>query len=201
MPTLKIVSMYNELKGRFAPELAQARTELEQFRVSLIARFGVEKADAITMHSQWTEDMIFGRVEVPRFPDGGEDAIKTLRRLTKKVRAVRRKIHAPECWFMENPTPISVLETVGLTWEEVCGRCSEDDFLPVSGVLWLLDVLRMTEQIMPTDEKMSEWAALGCSPCHLPVEWRRILKQRRVRLTFLLQMAAELEQEVRVEGD
>ena len=30
-----------------------------------------------------------------------------------------KKIHAPDCHFHENPKPVSVLETVGLTWDMV----------------------------------------------------------------------------------
>jgi len=201
MPTLKIIPMYEENKQRYAPKLAQTRADLEQFRSSLVARFGKVGADAITMHAQWTEDMLFGRVEVLPLLKEAEDAVDTLRMLRKKVRVVRKKICANECYFHEKPTPISVLETVGLSWEEVRRRCSDDGLLPVSGVLWLLDVLCTREQMMPSDEQVTEWAASGLDPCHLPVEWRRILRKRRVRLTFLLQMAVILEVEVQVRGD
>ena len=47
MPTLKIVSVYNARKRMYVEQLARARAELEEFRASLIARFGQEKADAV----------------------------------------------------------------------------------------------------------------------------------------------------------
>ena len=107
------------------------------------------------------------------------------------------KIRTPDCWFREqSPTPISVVETVGLSWGEVQARCWEDGRLPVSGVLWFLNVLRTTKQTMPTEEQVRGWAASGCHPCHLPGEWGRILRRRGLRLSRLLRTAAELEEEV-----
>jgi hypothetical protein len=68
--------------------------------------------------------------------------------------------------------------------------------LPVPGVLRLLDVLRTTKQVMPTDEEVLEWDMSGRDPCHMTAEWRRILRRRKERLECLLRTAAELEEEV-----
>ena len=68
------------------------------------------------------------------------------------------------------------------------------------GSLWLLSVLNTTEPVMPNDAEVWEWAASGCSPCHLPHEWRRILQNRRRRLVMLLQTAAELEEDLKYDG-
>ena len=197
MPTLRILSIYNARKRHFAPELAHARAELAGFKESLIIRFGVETADAIRQQTHWTEAMIFGRVEVPELPMECEAAVKTLKMLTRKVSTVVKKHHAPDCWFHEQPSPISVLETVGLTWDMVWERCEANGRLPVADVLWLLNILRTTEQVMPSDEQVWEWAASGCEPCHLPDEWRRVLWRRKERLVRLLKMAVELKEEVR----
>ena len=90
--------------------------------------------------------------------------------------------------------------TVGLSWEDVRRRCSADGLLPVSDVLWLLQVLRKTPQVMPSDEQIIEWTASGVSPCHLPSEWEQVLRRRKGRLAWLLRTAVELEEEVKVEG-
>ena len=71
--------------------------------------------------------------------------------LTRNVGTVVKKIHTPDCWFHEKPMPISVLETVGLSWDEVQARCKANGKLPVGDVLWLLNVLRTTKQVMSTE--------------------------------------------------
>jgi hypothetical protein len=197
MPTLRIMSIYNTRKRHFASELAQARAELAEFRESLVVRFGTETADAIRQQTSWTPDMIFGRVEVPELSEEGEDAVTTLKTLSRKVTGIWKNIHAPDCWFHEEPVPVTVLETVGLTWDMVQERCAANGSLPIAEVLGLLNVLLTTEQITPSDEQVWEWAALGCEPCHLPHEWRRVLWRRKGRLVRLLQTAAELEEKVR----
>jgi hypothetical protein len=195
--TLRILSLYHDRRKKYAPELARAHAKLEQYDEALVTRFGTETGDAIRQQIRWTADMIFGRVEVPELSDEGEHAVRTLKTLTRKVGTVLKKLHAPDCWFHESPTPISVLETVGLTWDMVQERCAANGRLPVADVLWLLKVLRATEPAMPTDEQVGNWAASGCEPCHLPDEWRRVLWRRRRRLVRLLGRAVELEREVR----
>ncbi len=197
MPTLRIISIYRERKRMFATELAQARTELEQFRASIVTHFGTQTADAIRRQAWWTEDMILGKVDVPQLPEEGAVAAKKLQMLDRKVRAVWKKIRTPDCWFREQPTPISVLETVGLTWSMVKERCSADGRLPLEQILWLLNALSTTEQVMPTEEQVWAWAASGYEPCHLPEEWRRVLRRRRRRLVRLLHTAVMLEENVR----
>jgi hypothetical protein len=156
----------------------------------------VEVARAVKMYTHLNEEMFFGRVKLPTLPQEAEDAVKTMAELIGKVTAVLRKVRTPDCWYREFCTPISVLETVGLSWDQVRARCSADGFMPVGQVLWLLGVLRSTEQVMPTDEMVFEWAGAGLSPCHLPHEWRQVLRGRKRRLIRLLQTAAELEEEV-----
>jgi hypothetical protein len=197
MPTLKLMSVYNARKRKFATELAQARADLDRFKATLLVRFGKETVDAIRQHVRWTEDMFFGRVEVLPLPQEAEGAVKTLQAIIESGVAVLRNIREPDCWFREKPTPISVLETVGLSWGAVQTRCSEDGYLPVCDVLWLLNILRSTEQIMPSDEQVWEWAGETRYPCHLPHEWQQLLRGRKRRLVGLLERAAELGEEVR----
>ena len=197
MPTLRIMSIYRERKRMFAAELAQARTELEHFKASIVARFGTQTANAIRQQAWWTEDMILGKVEVPNLPEEGSVAAKKLQMLDRKVRAVWKNIRTPDCWYREQPTPISVLETVGLTWSMVKERCSADGRLPLEQILWVLNALRTTEQVMPTEWQVWAWAASGLDPCHLPEEWQRALRCRRRRLVHLLHTAAMLEEDVR----
>ena len=168
MPTLTIMSVYNARKAMHAAHIARARSKLERFKEDLVVRFGKETADAVKMQVSWTEDMIFGRVEVPEITDEGYAAVKTLREIIGKVNAVKRKIHTRTCWFRESLVPISVLETVGLSWEEVEEQHVKDERLSLPGVLRLLSVLRTTPQVMPTDEQAYEWAGEGLSPGYLP---------------------------------
>ena len=201
MPTLTLVSLYNTRKATYADQLARARAELEQFREDLVVRFGQETADAVKMQVKWTEDMIFGRVEVPKLTKEGYAAVETLGILDGNVKKVLKDIRTPSCWFRESVEPISVLTTVGLSWREVEEKYVEDGRLLLPGVLELLRVLNTTPQVMPSDEQVWEWAGSGCSPCHLPHEWRRILQNRRRRLAWLLRTAAELEEDVRYGGE
>jgi hypothetical protein len=200
MPTLTTMSVYNARKRMFAPELARARAELERFKANLVVRFGKKTADAVKMQVSWTEDMIFGRTEVLPLTDEGYAAVEMLKTLGETLTAVVRKIRTPDCWFRESPVPISVLETVGWSWMSVEEKYVEDERLSLPDVLRLLHVLRTTEQVMPTDEQVWEWAGEGLSPCHLPYEWRRVLRNRKRRLVMLLRTAVELEEEVKYEG-
>ncbi len=197
MPTLTLLSLYNARKGMHAPQLARARAELERFKEDLVVRFGQETADAVRQQVSWTEDMIFGRTEVLPLTDEGYAAVETLKTLEETLTAVMRKIRTPDCWFRESVEPISVMNTVGMSWKEVEERFVADERLSLPGVLWLLSVLSTTPQVMPSDEQAWEWAAAGLSPVHLPREWRRVLRNRRRRLVVLLRTAAELEEDVR----
>jgi len=197
MPTLTLLSIYNARKGMYTSQLARARNELERFKADLVVRFGKETADAVGQQVKWTEDMIFGRTEVLPLTDEGYAAVETLKTLDEKLTAVVRKIRTPDCWFRESVEPISVLETVGLSWKEVEEQHVEDGRLSLPGVLRLLYVLNTTRQMMPSDAQVWEWAGEGVSPCRLPHEWRRVLRMRKGRLAWLLRAAAELEEEVR----
>ena len=197
MPTLTLVSVYNARKATYSEQLARSRAELERFEEDLVARFGRETADAVRMQTRWTEDMVFGRVEVPKLTQEGYAAVETLGILDRKVKAVVRKIRTPDCWFHESVEPISVPETVGLSWAMMEEKYVEDGRLLLPGVLELLRVLNTTPQVMPTDEQTYEWAAEGHSPCHLPHEWRRVLRVRKGRLVCLLGAATELEEDMR----
>ena len=179
MPTLRIMSIYKERKRTFAAELAQARAEREQFKTTLAVRFGKEAS------------------EPRKLPEEGSIAAKKLQTLDRKVMAVRKKIRTPDCWFRESPGPISVLDLVGLSWRMVNEKCSADGQLPISGVLWLLNVLRTTDQVMPTEEHAREWVARGLGPWHLSEKWRQLLRRRRLRLALLLHTAVMLEEDVR----
>ena len=83
----------------------------------------------------------------------------------------------------------SVLGTTGLRWCDVHEKCTEDGRLPVSGVLWLLKVLRATE-----DRKCVD---VGGKP--VSAKWRRRLDRRRRRLVRLLHTAVMLEEDVQWE--
>jgi hypothetical protein len=199
MPTLTLLSLYNARQSLYAEQLARARAELERFEADIVARLGQETADAVRQWRSWTEDMIFGRTEVLPLSDEGEVALKTLRELTGNVKKVLKDIRTPDCRFKESVEPISVLETVGLSWEEVEEKYVGDGRLSFSGVLELLRALNTTPQTLPTDEQAYEWAGEGLSPVHLPHEWRRALRGRKRRLALLLRTAAELEEEVKYE--
>ena len=108
MPTLRIVSVYEERQRMYADQLAQARAELEEFKMGLATRFIEQEARAIRQQVHWTEDTLFGRVKVMNLSEEGIDAVETLRMLRKKVVAVLRKIRTADCWFHEEPVPISV---------------------------------------------------------------------------------------------
>jgi hypothetical protein len=199
MPTLTLVSLYNTRKATYADQLARARAERERFEEELVARFGRETADAVKMRTHWTEDMIFGRVEVPRLTKEGYAAVETLKTLDDRLKAVRRKVCIPSCWFREAVVPISVLETVGMSWTMMEEKYVEDGRLLLPGALELLRALNTIPQVTPTDQQVWEWAGSGVSPCHLPHEWRRVLQGRKGRLLLLLLTAGNLEEDLRYE--
>jgi hypothetical protein len=190
------MSVHKERQRMFAAELAQARTEREQFTTILVARFGKKAADAIRQEARRTEDMFVGRGETPRRSQEPSIAAKMLRMYDRKVMAVRKKIRAPECWFCESPGPVSVLDAAGLSWRMVNARCS-NGHLPLSGVLWLLKALHTAEHEMPAEIQAWERAATGQDRCRLPEKWRRLLHHRRRRLARLLHAAAMREEDVR----
>ena len=72
--------------------------------------------------------------------------------LDRKVMAVRKKIRTPDCWFRESPGAVSVLDLVGLSWRMVNEKCS-DGWLPISGAMWLLKILRSTARLSPATSK------------------------------------------------
>lgn len=199
MPKLRIMSIYKERRRTFAAELFRASTELEQFRASLVVRYGKETADAIRQEARWRKGVILGRSDAPKLPKEFSATVKELRRLNHNLTAARKKIRAADCWFRESPGPISVLDTAGLSWSVVNERCANDGRLPVAGVLWLLKTLRTTDQIIPTEEQVLEWAAMGLGPYHLPAKWWQLLRRRRRRLAVLLKTAAMLEEDVQWE--
>ena len=198
MPTLTLLSLYNARKATYAARLSRARAELERFNGDIVARLGQETANAVKMRTHWTEDMIFGRVEVPRLTKEGYAAVEALKTLDDRLKAVRRKVCIPSCRFRESPVPISVLETVGLSWKAAEEKYVENGHLSLSGVLELLRALN-TPQTMPTDQQTYEWASQGVSPCHLPHQWRQVLWTRKNRLVCLLRTAVELEEDVKYE--
>ena len=69
MPTLRIMSVYEDRKRMFATELSLARTELGQFEASLFARYGDNLADAMLKKPFQVEDVRLGKV-----PDLSKDA-------------------------------------------------------------------------------------------------------------------------------
>lgn len=91
-------------------------------------------------------------------------------------------------------------ETVGLSWAMMEEKYVVEGRLLLPGVLELLRALSTTPQVMPTDEQTGEWAGEGLSPCHMPHEWRQVLRVRKGRLVCLLGAAAELEEEAKYEG-
>ena len=190
MPTLRIMSVYQERKRTFAADLSQARTELEQFEASLHARYGDKAVDAMCKKPFRIEDPDLGNV--PDLSEEGAVAVRTWRMLELKVRAVWRKIRTPDCWFREMPGPFSVLGMTGLSWRNVHDKCAENGRLPVSGVLWLLKVLRATE---PTEEQTGTWRAVDGEPIRSE-KWQRRLDRRHRRQVRLLHTAVMLEENV-----
>ncbi len=174
MPTLRIMSVYTKRKREFAADLRYACVRLEQFRDALPIQFGAKVANAIRTET-WFRDcgLCGGRAELSA---EAEKAVKNVLKLKRKVRVVCRRIHTPDCCFHEGPHGISVWETLGMSWEDVWRMVTEDR-LPVSAVLRLLNVVRTTEQIMPTVERLGKWAI------NVSVEsWGRLLRRRRERL-------------------
>ena len=194
MPKLRIMSIYKEHKRTFTVELSQARTELGQFEASLFARYGDNLADAMLKKPFQVEDLHLGKV--PDLSKDGAVAARTWQMLDLKVRAIRKKIRTPDCWFRESPGVVSVLGMTGLSWRNVHDRFAENGRLPISGVLWLLEVLRATK---PTKEQARTWTTVGGEPIRPSSKWQRRLDHRHRRLVQLLHTAVLLEEDVRWE--
>ncbi len=188
MPTLRLTSIYKKRKQAHAAELRRAHRDLEQFRADLPFRFGPKVADAIRTES-WFRDcgLCGGRAELSA---EAEDAVETALKLKRCIRAVSRRINTPDCSFWEGPHGVSVMETVGMSWDDVW-RMADEDRLAIPAVLRLLNVVRTTEPVMPTEERLGKWAI------NVSVDgWWRLLRRRHWRLLHLLQTAAELEEEL-----
>ena len=150
------------------------------------------------MGRQWTEDMIFGRVEVPALTDEGDAAVETLRTLDEKVTAVFRKVRTPSCWFRESARADL---RAGDGREVVAGGRGEvrqgRAAVPARRATAVVaSSTRPRRSCRPTNRRTSG-RRRGCRPVHLPYEWRRVLRNRKRRLAMLLRTAAELEEEVR----
>jgi hypothetical protein len=184
------MSIYTKRKRMFAGQLRRAHAELEEFRADLPVRFGMIAAAAIRQAAWFRDSGIHGGTA--EMSDDAIQAIETILVLKRQVRAACRLIHTSDCWFHEGPHGISVWETLGMSWDDVWRMVNADRRLPVSAVLRLLNVVRTTEQVMPTKEQIGKWAI------NVSVEsWWRLLRRRHRRLLHLLQTAAEQEQELR----
>ena len=187
MPTLKLMSIYKVQKRKYAADLRDAHTDLEQARASLPVRFG-SIATAIRTEVFFRDSGIHGGES--ELPEEALEAVERLLTLKGNVRAVCRNIHLPGCSFREGPQGVSVWETLGMSWDDAW-RLKVDGRLPVSAVLQLLAVVRSTKQVLPTEERLGKWTI------NYPVEkWWRLLRHRRRRLLCLLETAAELEEEL-----
>ncbi len=196
MPRLRIMSIYKQRQRTFAAELAQARAERERFTATLVARFGKEAAEAIRQAAWGTEDVVPCRGGMPKLFREISMTVKKLRRLDRKVRAVRKKIHTPDCWFREWPGVICVLQATGLSWRMVHEECSADGRLPISTALRLLKALRMADRGVPAEKPARHGAATGPGSCDLTEKWQQRLRRRRRRLAHLLRTAVMLEEDV-----
>ena len=173
----------------FAAELRQAQAELEQFRDSLPVRFGEMVANTIRTEAWFKDCGIRGGAS--ELTEDALEAVEEVLSLKRRIRAVCRKIHTPDCWFHEWPHGISVWETLGMSWEEVRRMLGKDRRLAIPAVLRLLNVVRTTEQVMPTEERLGKWAKFDGVDA-----WWRLLRGRHRRLLHILQTAAELEQDL-----
>ncbi len=196
MPTLRIMSIYQQHQQPFADELSRARSAREQFAATLVARYGLEAAEAMRRDARWMKEIFPGRSQLPQLSREICVATKKLQILDRMVRMVRRKICTADCWFRESPGAVSVLDSAGLTWRIVHEK-SADGRLPVCGALWLLKLIRRTEHATPGEEQTWERPATGPVPCRLSEKWRQLLQHRRRRLTLLLHTAVMREEDVR----
>ncbi len=188
MPTLQLMSIYRQRKRMHGADLRRAHRDLEQLRTDLPIRFGTKLADAIRTEAYFRDcGLCAGRAELS---DEAEEAVVKLLRFKRRIRAVCRRIHTPDCSFWEGPHGVSVWETLGTSWGDVW-RLVNDGRLPIEAVLVLLRLVRKTEQVMPTEAMLGKWAI------NVSVEsWWRLLRRRRERLLCLLGTAAEREEEV-----
>ena len=95
MPTLRIMSLYEDRKRTFAAELSQALADLRQYKAGLVARFGKENVDAISEKTDWTAEMIFGGDVTP-------DPFAEDLTVVRKLRTLERTVVAAQA---EDPHP------------------------------------------------------------------------------------------------
>lgn len=178
MPTLRIMSIYQENARRFAAEFARLRDERERFMATLVARFGEKTAELIRQDSRWAGETVLGSARLTDLVREISVASMKLYVLHRRIVAVRKKIRTPDCWFRESPGIACVLHSAGLSWRMVHERCS-DGSLPVATAMWLLRILRQTEHGIPANEQTPVRAATGIVPCRLSKKWRERLLRRR----------------------
>ena len=189
MPTMRLMSIYRQRKRTHAAGLRRAHRDLEQLRADLPVRFGTKLADVIRTEAYFRDCGLCGGTS--ELSAAAEEAVETALKLKRRIRAVCRRIHTPDCSFHEGPHGVSVWETLGMSWDDVWRMVTEDRRLPISAILRLLEVLRKAEQVMPSEERLGKWAI------NVSVEsWRRLLRGRHRRLMHLLQTAAELEEDL-----
>ena len=192
MPTLLIKSLYQKNRRQYASELAEARAERDRFLANLVARFGKEEATVIRVYLHPGEAVRFGKIHgLPDLSGEALAAVDELETLHRNVVAVWRKIHAG-CWFRESFSLVSVLDAMKMWWGNVNLRC-KDGRLPISGVLWLLKILRAHEEAMREGRDEPDRRPDGCQVSKM---CQRRLHNGRCRLAMLLRMAAMLEEDV-----
>ena len=197
MPTLRIMSIYQQHQQAFADELSRARSEREQFTATLVARFGREAAEAMRRDARWMQEIFPGRSQLPQLSREICVATKKLQILDRKVlsgaeKDPHRRLLVPRVAGSRLRAGFGGVDVADGP-RKVCGRA----VACLRGIVAAESPPQDGTRHAQRRSKRGNGRQRDSVPCRLSEKWRRLLQHRRRRLTLLLHTAVMREEDVR----
>jgi hypothetical protein len=189
MPSYYIMSLLQEQKEKYGEQIAKAQEDLAKFEEGLDVQVGADVAAVVRQHIHLKP----GRL--PAVPAEGQAALAEVRRLIKRETSITRHLHAFPCCYGDYSSPPHVLSCYGITWDDLQER-EEDGVLPLSQVIWLLDVVLHEEMRLPTADELAARGHRDWDEAHTVEEWHELLKRKQRRLVRFLRVAVGLEEDL-----
>ncbi len=189
MPSYYIMSLLREQKEKYGEQIAKAQEDLAKFEEGLDILVGADVAAVVRQH------IYLKGGKLPQVPVEGQAALAEVQRLIKQETSITRHLHSFPCCYGDYITPPHVLSCHGITWDDLQER-EEDATLPLSQVIWLLDIALHKEMHLPTAGELAARGHRDWDEAHTVEEWHRMLHRKRRQLIRFLRTAAHLEEDL-----
>jgi len=197
MPLLFIDSLVRRQHEKRCQRLDRVRQEIDRFLASVESQVGTEVADAFRAHLDLPWGVRYRGERLPEVPPEAMPFLDGFLWLDRREAAIRRKaFHSAFCCW-EPYQPPNVLSCCGETWMPVELWYMQDECLSVANVRRLLEVVRDSEMVLPTQEDVASWGQRDDGEPRTCEEWRQVLARRRRRLVRFLELASKLDEDVR----